>query len=99
MITTLDDYLKFIRKNRQKFQRPDDDKMHNLLSMSSAVGRLQSSYSNKFTGFTKSNRHVLELELGDLLYAVLYHLDVEEFTIDEIVKSNIVKLRSGGARE
>jgi len=99
MIETMDDYLRFIKVNRKLPQGGHRDRIENLLSLSNEVGELQGLYKKRIRDNLTISHTDLISELGDVLYSILYQIELENLTLDDVILFNINKLKERGARE
>jgi len=99
MIQTIDDYIEFIKKNRKLPQGGYRDRIENLLSLSNEVGELQGLYKKRIRDSTPIKDTDLISELGDVLYSIMYQIELSNLTLDDVIIFNINKLKERGARE
>ena len=75
-------------------QIPIEQECHALHGMVAEIGELHSIYQKRYQGHTEDTEEHRKKELGDLLWFVAEYCTSQGWSLDEIARLNIDKLKS-----
>lgn len=90
---TLNDYQGMAARTINHSNSPAEMEMHALHGMCGEIGELHSLYQKMYQGHPFDKEHAMK-ELGDLLWFIAEYCTACEFTLEEVAKTNIEKLKA-----
>ena len=89
---TLNEYQALAARTINKKLGHAETELHALHGMSAEVGEIHSKYQKYYQGHTVDEGELI-LEVGDLLWMIAEMCTVNDWTLDDVCKLNIDKLR------
>lgn len=90
---TLNEYQREAARTMNKSLTEHQTEMHAVFGMCSEVGEIQGIYQKIYQGHKAEEEH-LKKELGDLLWFIAEYATANGWTLCEVAKENINKLRA-----
>lgn len=90
---TLNEYQTRAARTINHANSPAEMEMHALHGMCGEIGELQSLYQKMYQGHQFDKVHAMK-ELGDLMWFIAEYCTACGFTLEEVAKANIEKLKA-----
>lgn len=90
---TLNDYQELAARTINYANSPAEMEMHALHGMCGEIGELHSLYQKMYQGHQFDKEHAMK-ELGDLLWFIAEYCTACNFTLEDVAKANIEKLKA-----
>jgi NTP pyrophosphatase (non-canonical NTP hydrolase) len=90
---TPNDYQRLAARTMNKRLTGYEQSMHALHGMVGEIGEIHSIYQKRYQGHEIDNEH-LKKELGDLLWFIAEFCTSKRWSLEEIMKMNIDKLKA-----
>ena len=90
---TLNDYQELAARTINYNNSPAEMEMHALHGMCGEIGELHSLYQKMYQGHQFDKEHAKK-ELGDLLWFIAEYCTACDFTLEDVAKANIEKLKA-----
>lgn len=90
---TLNEYQKLAARTINHENSPSEMEMHALHGMCGEIGELHSLYQKMYQGHQFDKVHAMK-ELGDLLWFIAEYCTACDFTLEDVAKANIEKLKA-----
>lgn len=90
---TLNEYQKLAARTINYENSCADMEMHALHGMCGEIGELHSLYQKMYQGHQFDKEHAMK-ELGDLLWFIAEYCTACDFTLEDVAKANIEKLKA-----
>jgi NTP pyrophosphatase (non-canonical NTP hydrolase) len=90
---TFDEYQKLASRTINKSLTDTDKEAHVLLGLASETGELLGLYQKSMQGHEFNDEHMLK-ECGDILWMLAELLTAKGYTLDDVARMNIDKLRA-----
>lgn len=90
---TPNDYQRLAARTINRRLTGYEQSMHALHGMVGEIGELHSIYQKKYQGHDMDNEH-LKKELGDLLWFIAEYCTAKNWSLEEVMKLNIDKLKA-----
>lgn len=90
---TMNEYQKLAARTINHENSPAEMEMHALHGMCGEIGELHSLYQKMYQGHQFDKEHAMK-ELGDLLWFMAEYCTACGFTLEEVAKANIEKLKA-----
>lgn len=90
---TMNEYQELAARTINHENSPAEMEMHALHGMCGEIGELHSLYQKMYQGHQFDKEHAKK-ELGDLLWFIAEYCTACDFTLEEVAKTNIEKLKA-----
>ena len=90
---TMSDYQELAARTINHNNSPAEMEMHALHGMCGEIGELHSLYQKMYQGHPFDKEHAMK-ELGDLLWFIAEYCTACDFTLEDVAKANIEKLKA-----
>lgn len=90
---TMNEYQALAARTINHANSPAEMEMHALHGMCGEIGELHSLYQKMYQGHQFDKEHAMK-ELGDLLWFIAEYCTACDFTLEEVAKTNIEKLKA-----
>lgn len=90
---TMNVYQELAARTINRENSPAEMEMHALHGMCGEIGELHSLYQKMYQGHQFDKEHAKK-ELGDLLWFIAEYCTACDFTLEEVAKANIEKLKA-----
>lgn len=89
---TSNEYQQLAERTINKKLSDKEIEMHAIHGMCSEVGEIQSIYQKVYQGHEFDEAHVMS-EIGDLLWFIAEYCTVKGYTVEQVMRNNIDKLK------
>ena len=90
---SLNEYQELAARTINRNNSPAEMEMHALHGMCGEIGELHSLYQKMYQGHQFDREHAMK-ELGDLLWFIAEYCTACDFTLEDVAKANIDKLKA-----
>ena len=90
---SLNEYQELAARTINRSNSPAEMEMHALHGMCGEIGELHSLYQKMYQGHQFDREHAMK-ELGDLLWFIAEYCTACDFTLEDVAKANIDKLKA-----
>ncbi|HDK27887.1 MAG TPA: nucleotide pyrophosphohydrolase [Candidatus Atribacteria bacterium] len=89
----LKDYMREVRRTRPELNGLSQHRINSIMGVAGEAGELLDLIKKvEFQGHPYDHEKVIE-ELGDILWYLVYFMDISSVSVDDIINYNVAKLR------